>query len=314
MSYKKYTQIDIEQITSLYLKGETPASIARIMNKDRHSIVKVLKRLNIYKEPVRIKKEDRIGTIVNGMRILSVTGKVESNSSALYDAKCVRCGYIMHNCTYRQLKVRSDNCDHLHKPSDYIGQVFGSYKVLQVMPYRTNYNQAVYEVECIRCGKHLFMQMQQIKETKNHATLCSHAVGWISKKLRDSFRSAVSRCMNPRDPYYYRYGGRGITVYEEWLKDPMAFQQWAIDNGWHEGLTIDRINIDGNYCPSNCRWVPFSVNAKWTSRSSHVIIDDVEDTWSGWAKRIGIDPRRIYDYKRKNGIDDTIALIKNSWR
>lgn len=310
----KYTEHDIDIINDLYSKGKTPTEISKITGRDRHAIVRTLKKLNVYVRPVRVNKEERIGEIVNGMKITEITGKNELNSSALYNAICIHCGHIMRNCTYRQLKVRSENCDHLHKPSDYIGQTFGSYKILKVMPYRPQYNQAVYEVECVRCGKHLYMQMQQIKKTKNHAILCSHAVDWISKKLRDSFRAAVDRCMNPNNPYYYRYGGRGINICEDWVKDPMLFQQWAVNNGWQEGLTIDRIDVNGNYCPENCRWVPFSVNAKWTSRSSHVIIDDIEDTWSGWAKRINMDPRRLYDYKRKNGIDDTIALIESNWR
>lgn len=62
------------------------------------------------------------------------------------------------------------------------------------------------------------------------------------------------RCGNPDHPAFKDYGGRGITVCEEWLNDFEAFYEWAMGSGYSESLSIDRINNDGNYEPSNCRW------------------------------------------------------------
>lgn len=62
-----------------------------------------------------------------------------------------------------------------------------------------------------------------------------------------------SRCLNPKHKWYSYYGGRGISVCDEWLKfEP--FMEWAFVNGYSDTLTIDRINNDGNYEPSNCKW------------------------------------------------------------
>ena len=63
-----------------------------------------------------------------------------------------------------------------------------------------------------------------------------------------------SRCNNPRNTFYNIYGGRGISYHEDW-ENFDNFEKWALSNGYSEGLTIDRINPDGNYCPDNCRFV-----------------------------------------------------------
>ena len=67
------------------------------------------------------------------------------------------------------------------------------------------------------------------------------------------------RCHNPDDYNYHRYGAKGVTVCEAWRTDFLTFEKWALLNGYKENLSIDRIEVDGNYEPSNCRWAGFDV-------------------------------------------------------
>lgn len=76
------------------------------------------------------------------------------------------------------------------------------------------------------------------------------------------YTNMKQRCYNENVPEYHVYGGRGITVCDEWKNSFEAFYEWAIANGYSDGLTIDRKDNDGNYESSNCQWITKSENSK----------------------------------------------------
>ena len=91
-----------------------------------------------------------------------------------------------------------------------------------------------------------------IKDSTKHE-LCGHSLYSVWSGIKD-------RCLNKNNTNYESYGGRGIKICDEWINDFSVFYKWAIDAGWEEGLDTDRINNDGNYEPSNCRFVTYQQN------------------------------------------------------
>lgn len=81
-------------------------------------------------------------------------------------------------------------------------------------------------------------------------------------QIYKAWQSIRQRCDNPNDKSYSNYGGRGISVCEEWEGSPDAFIEWALANGFQPGLSIDRINVNGDYCPENCRWATATKQAR----------------------------------------------------
>lgn len=96
-----------------------------------------------------------------------------------------------------------------------------------------------------------------------------------------------SRCYNKSNPKYPRYGGRGIKVCDEW-QDFATFKDWALSHGYEQGLSIDRIDNDRDYCPENCRFVNNKIQSNNRSNNHYVEYNGKTQTISQWAEEYGL--------------------------
>lgn len=112
--------------------------------------------------------------------------------------------------------------------------------------------------------------------------------GRSKTKLYGVWLGMKRRCYYHNDKRYQNYGGRGITVCDEWRNDYVAFESWSINNGYKQGLSIDRIDNNGNYCPENCRWVTAKQQNRNYSRNSLLEFNGCLLCAQDVAEKIGI--------------------------
>lgn len=93
--------------------------------------------------------------------------------------------------------------------------------------------------------------------------------GMSGTKLKTCYDNMYKRCYVPSTRRYERYGGRGITICAEWLESRKAFYGWAVENGYEEGKSIERVDVDLGYSPENCKWIEVKDQQLNTSRSVH---------------------------------------------
>ncbi len=102
---------------------------------------------------------------------------------------------------------------------------------------------------------------------------------WIAMK---------NRCKYPSQNRYESYGGRGICVCDEWVTSFESFYNWAIENGYKDGLSIDRINVDGNYSPENCRWATSEEQSLNRTDNRFITYNGETKTIKEWCDETGL--------------------------
>ena len=110
----------------------------------------------------------------------------------------------------------------------------------------------------------------------------------IGEKLYNTWNRMIHRCYDPKHHKYYRYGARGISVCDDWRNNYDTFYNWAINNGYKEGLSIDRINNDGNYEPSNCRWTTRKQQQRNMSRNKVIEYKGETKCLSEWCEELNL--------------------------
>lgn len=134
--------------------------------------------------------------------------------------------------------------------------------------------------------------------------------GEAHTRLYNIWHNMKQRCKNPQTPEYVRYGGRGITVCDEWANSFEEFRAWALSAGYRDDLTLDRKDNDGHYCPENCRWATPKEQANNTRRNRLITHNGETHSVTEWARIVGVNQSTLNARLKKHNWSAEEALGK----
>lgn len=191
---------------------------------------------------------------------------------------------------------------------DLTGRRFG--RLVAVARQRES-NRTKYLCEC-DCGNNTKVFHDNL--ITGHTQSC----GCLSKETHTKYKNfnlrlykihhgMVNRCSNPLNQAYVYYGGRGISVIDEWL-DFDSFYNWAVRNGYSDNLTIDRIDTNGNYSPTNCKWSTKAEQNRNKRDTRNITYRAITKCVTDWAKELNISPTALtYRLNKGWGVERTLT-------
>ena len=212
----------------------------------------------------------------------------------------------------------------MSKIKDLTGQKFGMVKIIKLD--RIENRRTYWLCEC-ECGKIFVRRSDNITNKEVKSCGCyrkqnNKIIGYLhgdgckkSKyhRLYQCYMNMKQRCYNSNCNQFKDWGGRGIIVCDEWKNNYLVFKKWAIDNGYEDNLTLDRIDVNGNYEPDNCRWINKTEQNRNTRKCKHFIINNEDHTIPILAKKLNIHKDTIAYWLNKGyDINYILERFKNN--
>ena len=183
---------------------------------------------------------------------------------------------------------------------DITGQKYGRLTAIKRVA-NNKHNQVRWLFKC-DCGKDHIADVAPVRRGKIASCGClrdesttsrSTSHGASGTRLFHAYNNMKQRCYNEKSDQYKHYGGRGITVCNEWLSDPQVFFDWAMANGYTDKLTLDRKDNNKGYSPDNCRWVSQAVQNRNTRQNVSITIGNKTKVLADWAVEFNVSATMI---------------------
>ena len=195
------------------------------------------------------------------------------------------------------------------RKANLIGQRFGRLVVIEEVERKGTNAQWLCKCDC---GNEVKAITARLKN--GHVKSCgclSREITSKTKKTHGESKTKIyevwchmkARCYYPQTLNFHRWGGRGIRVCDDWKESFESFKNWAIENGYQDNLTLDRIDLNGNYEPQNCRWISRKEQSR--NRSTNVVING--KCLAEWAEIAGISLKLLH-WRLKAGWDFEKAI------
>lgn len=193
---------------------------------------------------------------------------------------------------------------------EHIGEKYGRLTVVDIIPSVNARKGYSWKCRC-ECGKETAVSPYKLITGKTKSCGCGKrdrvktdplfdrtTHGGRHERLYHIWHGMKQRCERKGNNDYHNYGGRGISVCKEWRNDYSAFKEWALSNGYTDELTIERKNVDGNYCPENCAWISSKAQARNRRTSHWVEYNGERHIVTEWAEIYGVEACALYNRLR----------------
>lgn len=198
----------------------------------------------------------------------------------------------------------------INRVNDLTGKKFGRLTAIGLADKKSRKTYWICQCDCgnlkiarsdsLQCGA--IKSCGCLKKEQDKVNLTAHHSHKQSgKRIYNIWQGMKARCYNKNNARYHRYGGRGITICEEWKDDFSAFYEWSINNGYSEDLTIDRIDNNKNYSPENCRWSNNEEQCNNRDTNINITIGNATKTLMRWCEIFELNYKTIYARYSRNG-------------
>lgn len=253
--------------------------------------------------------------------------KPSGQKEKAYKCRC-DCGNVVVASAWSIETGDRKSCGCQKRPERIVGEKYGRLTVAKRVEdkyFPGGSHQPQFECVC-DCGNIVVTTAAHLRSghTKSCGCYASSTIserntthGDSSSRLYWVWSNMKRRCDNQNSRDYKTYGGRGIRVCDEW-NDYAKFQEWALNNGYSASAkrgdcTIDRINVDGDYCPDNCRWISIADQEVNRTNNRRITIDGVTKVLSDWCRFYDIKPNTVQSRLRRGWSEiDALTIKPNS--